>query len=419
MQFCVTHAHRILLAFVLLLAGAPLLAAQTQTFDIASFTPPSGWATAQGSTEISFTFIDQAAGYYVMLVVYNSTASSGDLEKDFASEWKNVVVRTFSEVSAPPSISNRTKPGLEFREGSANVSKNGKASYVRLMVFPSGTRMFSVMAAASNQRALEGKQAVVRSFLDSMKIAAQPSVGGKPPGAAGGNSTSGTGTIGAGGAPRSTTGIVGVWMGFKNTYPSFELRPRWYVYFEDGTVFEDLPFHGLAGFNRAASKADRNEGGSWATYTVSGNSATITKGGKYPEKIVIEAPGKMKLDDRPLNRCRSVDGLRLQGAWTYFSNPNDPSLDRMPRGQAPIFHFTSDGKFVDDGVVALFLTEGNRSTDYAGSGAYEIRDFTLILRYSDGRIKAYAFTGICPGDPFTKNDAIFIGRTEFWKRNKN
>lgn len=419
MHFCVTHAHRILLAFVLLLAGAPL-AAQTQTFDITSFTPPSGWATAQGSTNITFTFIDQAAGHYVMLVVYNSTASSGDQEKDFASEWKNVVVRSFSEVGVPRSMSNRTKPGLEFREGSANVAKSGKASYVRLMVFPSGKRMFSVMAVATNQGAFERKQAVVSSFLDSMKIAAQPAVAGKLPAAEAGHSSSANaGTIGAGGAPRSSSGIVGVWMGFKSTYPSFEPRPRWYVFFEDGTVFEDLPFHGLAGFNRAASKADREQGGSWATYTVSGSSATITKGGLYPEKIVIEAPGKMKLDDHPLNRCRPVDGLRLQGSWTYFTNPNDPSLDRMPRGQAPIIHFTSDGKFVDDGVVALFLTEGNRSIDQAGSGTYEIRDFTLILRYSDGRVKAYAFSGMCPGDPFTKNDGIFIGRTEFWKRNRD
>jgi hypothetical protein len=408
-----------LLAFVLLLAGAPLLAAQTQTFDITSFTPPSGWTTAQGGSYITFTFIDQAAGYFVRLALYNSTARSGDPEKDFASEWKNVVVQSFSEVSAPRSMSNRTKTGLEFREGSAEVSKNGAVSYVTLMVFPAGKRMFSVMAVATKQGAFERKQAVVRSFLDSMKIAAQPSVAGKPPAADVGNSSSGNaGTIGPGGAPRSSSGIVGVWMGFKNTYPSFEPRPRWYVYFEDGTVFEDLPFHGLAGFNRAASKADRNEGGYWATYTVSGNSATITKGGNYPEKIVIEAPGKMMLDDRPLHRCRSVDGLRLQGSWTYFTNPNDPSIDRMPQGQAPIFHFTSDGKFVDDGVVALFLTEGNRSTDHAGSGTYEIRDFTLILHYSDGRTKPYAFTGMCPGDPFTKNDVIFIGRTEFWKRNK-
>jgi hypothetical protein len=421
MQFCVTHAHRILLGFVLLLAGAPLLAAQTQTFDIASFTPPSGWTTAQEGDHVTLKFIDQAAGYYVVLAVYKSTASSGDLEKDFASEWKNVVARTFSEVSAPRSMSNRTKPGLEFREGGSSVSRNGTVSYARLMVFPSGKRMFSVMAMASNQGAFEKKQEVVRAFLDGMKIVAQPAMAATPPAAEGGNRSSGNaGTIGADGAPRSGSGIVGVWMGYKNNYPSFEPRPRWYIFYEDGTVFEELPFHGLAGFSRAASKADRNEGGYWATYTVKGNSAAITKPGiNYPEKIVIEAPGKITLDGRYLNRCMPVDGLRLQGSWTYFTNPNDPSIDRMPRGQAPVFHFTSGGKFVDDGVVALFLTEGNRSADHAGSGAYEIRDFTLILRYSDGRVKTYAFSGMCPGDPFKKNDLIFIGRSEFWKRNKD
>ncbi|MBZ5523184.1 MAG: hypothetical protein LAP21_13185 [Acidobacteriia bacterium] len=418
MQFCVTHAHRTLLAFVLLLAGAPLLAAQTQAFDITSFTPPSGWTVAQGDDHITFTFIDQAAGYYVMLAVYNSTARAGDPEKDFASEWKNVVVKSFSQVSAPRSMSNRTKSGLEFREGGSGVSKNGSTSYVKLMVFPAEKRMFSVLAVASNQGVFEGKQAVVRSFLDSMKISAQPAASGRTPTAGGGNSSSANaGSIGAGGAPRSGSGIAGVWLGFKANYPSYEPRPRWYVYFEDGTVFEDLPRKGLAGFNREASKGDPGQKNYWGSYSASGSSGTINRPGvRYPEKIEVEAPGKMKLDGLVFNRCRPVDGLRLQGAWTSYANPNDPSLDRVPRGQAPIFHFTSDGRFVDDGVLAVFLHDGGGSADAAGAGTYEIRDFTLILRYSDGRVKPFAFSGLCPGDPFTSNDLIFIARSEFRKR---
>jgi hypothetical protein len=417
MQICVTHAHRILLVSILLLAGAPLLAAQTQTFDIASFTPPAGWTVAQGDDHIIFTFIDQAAGNYVMLAVYDSTPRSGDGEKDFASEWKNVVVKSFSQTATPRSVSNRTKSGLEFREGSANVSKNGANSYVRLMVFPAEKRMLSVMAVASNQGAFEGKQAAVRSFVDSMKISAQPAAAGRPAAGGGSSSSRNAGTIGGGGAPRSSSGIAGVWLGFKANYPSYEPRPRWYVYFEDGAVFEDLPRKGLAGFNREASKSDSGQRNYWGTYSVSGSSGTITKPGvRYPEKIEIEASSKMKLDGLVFNRCRSVDGLRLQGAWTSYANPNDPSLDRLPRGQAPVFHFTSDGKFVDDGVLAAFLHEGDGSSDSAGSGTYEIRDFTLILRYSDGRVKPLAFSGLCPGDAFTSNDLIFIGRSEFRKR---
>lgn len=410
MQRCVMHAHRTLLAFALLL-GAPAPALQTQTLDIASFTPPAGWTASQAQDHIVFTYIDQAAGHYVMLAVYDSTARSGDGERDFASEWKNVVVKSFSEVGVPRSAGNHTQSGLEFREGSAGVSKNGAGSYVRLMVFPADKRMFSVLAVASNQGVFEGKLSVVRSFLDSVKISAHPPASSPGSAAGGGNNSSA-----AAGAPRAAGGITGVWLGFKANYPSYEPRPRWYVYFEDGTVFEDLPRSGLAGFNREVSRSDAGQKNYWGRYSASENSGAITKPGvRYPEKIEVETSGRMKLDGLVFNRCRTVDGLRLQGAWTSYANPNDPALDRLPRGNAPIFHFTSDGKFIDDGVLAAFL-HGGEGSDAAGAGVYEIRDFTLLLRYSDGRSRQFAFSGLCPADAFTSNDLIFIGRSEFRKR---
>ena len=49
---------------------------------------------------MTFTFIDSAARTYVMLAVYNSTPGSGDAEKDFSSEWNDVVGKSFS-ASAP------------------------------------------------------------------------------------------------------------------------------------------------------------------------------------------------------------------------------------------------------------------------------------------------------------------------------
>ena len=414
MQFCVAQAHRVLLVLMLLVAAVCPLAGQVQTFDIASFTPPSGWTVAQSGDHVVFTFIDQTGGTYVMLAVYASTPRSGDPEKDFASEWKNIVVKSFSQVAPPRSSLRKTKSGLEFREASSGVSKNGANSYVKLMVFSAEKRMLSVMAVASNQGAFDSRAPVINAFVDSMRVSAQ-AVAARPAGGGGGPASS-AGNIGPGGAPRGS-GIVGVWLGFKNYYPSYEPRPRYYVYFEDGTVFEDLPRKGLAGFNRAASKAESGQASYWGTYSVSGSSGTITKPGvKYPEKIEVQGAGKMKLDGLIFQRCRPVDGLRLQGAWTSYANPNDPALDRLPRGKKPIFHFSGDGRFVDDGVLASFLGEGDRSTDQAGSGTYEIRDFTLVLRYSDGRVKQFAFSGLCPGDASTSNDIILISRSEFRKR---
>lgn len=413
MQFCVAQAHRVLLVLTFLAAAVCPLAGQVQTFDIASFTPPSGWTADQSGDHVVFTTIDQTGGTYVMLAIYESTPRSGIGEKDFASEWKNIVVKSFSQTAPPRSMVRKTRAGSEFREGGAIVPKSGGSVYVKLMVFSAEKRMLSVMAVASTQGAFDAKVSAVNAFVDSMKVSAQ-AVAGRPAAGDGGGPAASGGNIGAGGSPHGG-GIVGVWLGFKNYYPSYEPRPRYYVYFEDGTVFEDLPRKGLAGFNRSASKAESGQANYWGTYSVSGSSGTITKPGvRYPEKIEVQGAGKMKLDGLIFQRCHPVDGLRLQGDWTSYSNPNDPSLDRLPRGKAPIFHFSGDGRFVDDGVLASFLHDDG--ADSAGAGTYEIRDFTLILRYSDGRVKQFAFSGLCPADASTSNDIILIGRSEFRKR---
>src|SRR6478609_7627378 len=147
------HAH---LFVLLLLLAVSTVAAQTQTFDAVSFTPPSGWAAAQDRDHVTFTFIDSAARTYVMLAVYNSTSGSGDAERDFSSEWNELVGKSFSAGSAPRSTGGQSRAGLTFREGGAQVrQQNGEPSYARLLVFPAGQRRFSVMLVATNEKALQ------------------------------------------------------------------------------------------------------------------------------------------------------------------------------------------------------------------------------------------------------------------------
>jgi hypothetical protein len=206
-------------------------------------------------------------------------------------------------------------------------------------------------------------------------------------------------------------------MGFKTFVGSYEPQARWYTFFEDGQIFEDIPRAGFAGFSREASKADSHQRDYWGTYTFNGNAGSISKPGvRYPEVLLGEGAGKLKIDSNHFYLCRSVDGLRLNGAWTSMANPNDPDLDRWPVGQRPVFRFSSDGTFTDEGVFATFLKLGDPRQDAAGNGTYEIRDFTLIMRFTDGRVKQLAMTGMLGGDPAASNDMLFISRSAFRKR---
>jgi len=406
MEARLARPHALSFVLVLLLASS-VAVAQTQTFDAVSFTPPPGWAAAQDHDYVMFTFIDSAARTYVMLAVYNSTPGSSDAEKDFSSEWNELVGKSFSAGNAPRSMAGQSRAGLKFREGSAQVrQQNGEPSHVRLLVFPAGQRRFSVMLVATNEKALEARQPAVQSFLESLRLAS-PSAAAARPGE----------SVGGSAAPRFGSGITGVWMGFKTYTGDYEPHPRWYTFYDDGQVFEDVPRTGLAGFNREASKADSGQKSYWGRYTFTNGAGSITKPGvNYPEALQSEGADRLKIDSFHFYRCQEVNGLQLQGAWTSLANPNDPALDRFPAGQKPVFRFTSDGKFSDEGVFATFLKSGDPRQDAAGTGVYEVRDFTLILRFSDGRVKQLAITAMLGANAAASNDTLFIARSAFHKR---
>jgi hypothetical protein len=406
MEASLARPHALSFVFVLLLACSAAVA-QTQTFDAVSFTPPPGWAAAQDRDHVTFTFIDSAARTYVMLAVYNSTEGSGNAERDFSSEWNDVVGKSFSAGSAPRSIAGQSRAGLKFCEGGAQVKQqNGEPSYVRLLVFPAGQRRLSLMLVATNEKALQARQPELQSFVDGLRLASPSATTAKT-----------AEPVGAGAAPRPGAGISGVWMGFKTYVGDYEPHPRWYTFYDDGQVFEDIPRAGLAGFNREASKADSGQKNYWGRYTFAGGAGSITKPGvAYPEVLQSEGADKLKVDSFHFYRCQEVNGLRLQGAWTSMANPNDPALDRFPAGQKPVFRFTSDGKFSDEGVFATFLKSGDPRQDVAGTGVYEVRDFTLILRFSDGRVKQLAITAMLGANAAASNDTLFIARSAFHKR---
>jgi hypothetical protein len=262
------------------------------------------------------------------------------------------------------------------------------------------------MLIASNEKALEARQPAVQSFLDSLRLASPFAAAAKPPEPVGGSA-----------APRPGSGITGVWMGFKTYTGDYEPHPRWYTFYEDGQVFEDIPRTGFAGFNREASKADSGQKSYWGRYTFANGAGAITKPGvAYPEVLQSEGGDKLKIDSFHFYRCQEVNGLRLQGAWTSLANPNDPALDRFPAGQRPVFRFSSDGKFSDEGVFATFLKLGDPRQDAAGTGVYEVRDFTLVLRFSDGRVKQLSITAMLGANAAASNDTLFISRSPFHKR---
>lgn len=214
-------------------------------------------------------------------------------------------------------------------------------------------------------------------------------------------------------------GVVGVWMGLVSPgFGRYTPEPRWVTFFDDGQVFTDLPDEGLSAFDRAASRASAGRAPYWGTYRFASGEGEIAKPGvRVKTRIRAVKPGEIQLDSDHFYRCADVNGLKMEGAWTSWSDPNDPALDRRPVGDRPIIRFTRTGAFQDEGIFRSVLRSSAPGANGAGgSGRYEIRDFTLELRYDDGRVQRVAFSGFLGASPATKDERIYLHRSSFRKR---
>jgi hypothetical protein len=413
-----TARARLFLGIILLAAASAAAHGQASTFDIAAFTPPAGWQQEMGADHVTYTQVDNQAGTFCMFAVYSSQPAPAEPSSGFAAEWQALVGSSFASPVAPAPARGVTLAGQPFLAGSAAVSRGNTPYVVELVVMLAATRLQSVLVVAPTERVLGAYQPALADFLASFRYPAQAAAAPK-------SAPSPTDPASAppkGAAPPDLgsikgKGIVGVWMGFKTVMGKYEPEPRWVTFYDDGQVLKDIPREGLDGFDRRASKADENQAPYWATFSWDGKSGSITTPGvRYPIPLKAKSANQIYLDSDVYYRCVEVDGLRLQGSWTTFSDPNDPALDQPGHGRKPLITFTRDGRFADEGVFASYF-DAYSSTDpqqsLAGTGTYELKRFSVILHYADGRNRKLAITGVFGGNPAPSAQIIFLSRGRF------
>jgi hypothetical protein len=207
------------------------------------------------------------------------------------------------------------------------------------------------------------------------------------------------------------TGAVGVWIGKGR-------QVEWRVVFDDGRIFRGLPTAGLADLDiaqhEAAAHNGSDVGGTWGLWTIDGKAVTATYPGAT-QRMVLDGD-KLMIDKAAFYRAIDVNGLKLDGAYTALA-PEDPTFERA--GCKPMIVFAADGTFVDRGAFAADCAKpGAIADDAPGRGTYDVRDFSLVLRYSDGRVMRRSLTGLVRGDPSKDASAVFVVGQLWHKRTK-
>ena len=139
------------------------------------------------------------------------------------------------------------------------------------------------------------------------------------------------------------------------------------------------------------SKLQFGNYGSWKA--VGDKEVHIVRQAGKPAEVYAREDGKLRFRDQVWQPMPLVGGLKLDGRWHL------PGAVDKPRR----IEFTAAGRFRDEGVLEdvgsfpVYAWAGSRlivqdRPPERGAGTYEVRDFTLLVKYDDGRVWSTDFS---------------------------
>jgi hypothetical protein len=401
--------------------------------------PPDGYELSSQADFVQLTHIDRKGGFYVRWALYDAQPAAESLEQSFAREWRETVGNNFG-VSAPTRITpGKTREGVGYLQGGAEAASGNGPVLVELRMFNLGGRVVSLMTLAPTAKAVANTKPALERFIDSLKFQ------GMKPAESGG--TPAPGAALPAGKPQPTvpapgktlwngSPVVGIWVGLKNdpgfdynaAFNRFDLKllnhkPRWRTFLADGSFYEDMPGEGLLRIDPAAERGKPETGAFWGRWTLDGKRVQVVTDSSG-RKLDYQLNGDDLIEDPKTTgrttwwRARSPDGMRLDGTWST-SEKWDEANAGPNWTSVPIISFTRDGRFIDRGAFMYSFIDpliAESAPRHPGQGTYEIRGFTLVLRYDDGREMLKTFTGGMRKDPAKDDRIVFIGKFPFYRQ---
>lgn len=398
--------NKIMLSLILFLFVTTVPAfAKNETFDIFTYKAPAGYEK-DTSKDGMVTYTKIKGNRFCMIGIYQSRQSSGNSAQDFENEWNELVAKPFG-IGDGKVIKEDNDSGWDIMLKADKAQTEGTGEfYVALTSFSGHGRVSSVIINYNDESMFEKD---IDNFFNNFDTV--ENFGKKQPVAS--NNTANAAPL-SGSNPSLKGGkITGVWIGLVQgglvfntttgkykTYDSTDVLryvPYWKVFFSDGTCTNGLPTGGLYNTPKASDWSGQ--------YTISGNTVTI----KYsPDsagvRMTLLSADQMKDDGKTIYyKCGSVDGLKLDGIWGEYMTTSPPQNDSSI---TPAIKFSKNGTFRDYGIFANMADPYGIPEHAPGYGTYQIRDFSLILNYSDGRVTQQSFCQYKTVSP--TNSTIFI-----------
>ncbi len=402
------------------------------TFDITTVSPSAGFTIERGNGQVQFTLVEAGQRGFVRVALYAAQPSGGDPAQSFVQEWNATVATNWPGNPAPAPTKAQTSSGHTYLEATRTVQTTEGARPVVLTMFALGDKVVSLMTIASDLAALTRNRPLLAEMLQGAQFAgirtAPFATNAVTPSAA-------PIQVVRGKAPGRDAAPVGIWAGIRNA-AGFQYSPLsrqlelhaakmdigWRTFFADGTSFEGLPEHGMQRLDLAAERAHPQNGAFWGQWSLAGdrvamrNFAGRTLDYTLRNGELIEDP--KSTGNARYTRLTSVDGLRLDGVWSTSQKWNESNAGSNWTS-VPVIQFSRDGRFVDRGAfmyTGIDRLTAENAPRLPGKGSYDIRSFTLTLRYDDGREILRVLVPPMKKDLSSDSQVIYIGQFPYYRQ---
>ncbi|MBL7743469.1 MAG: hypothetical protein JNN00_08360 [Chitinophagaceae bacterium] len=150
---------------VLVIAHLPVLA-QTESFDLATYTVLKGWKKQSQSQAIQFAKENTVNGAYCMITLFKSIDASENSKTNFDESWQSLVKQTLG-VGSPPEMQQVTQEnGWEIQNGYAPFEKDGNKGIALLVTSTGFTKAVNILILTNTNE----YEAAVTQFLESVYL---------------------------------------------------------------------------------------------------------------------------------------------------------------------------------------------------------------------------------------------------------
>jgi hypothetical protein len=141
---------------------------QIQKFDIASFVPPQGWQRVDTAGTVAYFHSATANGLtsFCQIILYPSSRSAGNVEKDFKAAWSNLVSIPTKSTARPIIEKSKTADGWNVMTGASKINVQG-FSYNTMVTTITG---FGKTISVQSNLAGNDYTDVIQKFFETLEL---------------------------------------------------------------------------------------------------------------------------------------------------------------------------------------------------------------------------------------------------------